>query len=256
MKCQICKKEQQEKYFYEGFNKCRDCIKDYLNVLTTADAYQSAKILLKESNYIENEKLLFDVFFECNSEWRDLDNISKFSTYLKMVNSLPQYKEYGCNQKVINEEKSDIDFINDDILMVKRNMKKATFQNDANAHGKWMNSLRDAFLLRERLESTIKPTYDLYFDVGRAESETNCTIYYKGQVHSLRKLNSNYISEYINKLCKDDNVAIYGDINGLGRVIADSLYSLGYKINNTTLNFVDSSINGGIPRQLECKYDR
>lgn len=255
MYCKRCKKDKpKELNFYKGFDVCKDCLSEYLNDFTKEQAFEKVKELLHENNYIINQELLNDIFFSEKDEYRGRNNIGRLSEYLKRINSLPQYKDY--RYKVINEEKSDIEFINDDIKGVKEHIEYSLKQHNVNEHNKWLNSLRDAFLLRERLESTVKPTYDLYFDVERAGSESNCIIYYKGQVHNLRKFNSSYISEYINKLCEGDNVAIYGDINGLGRVIADSLYSLGYKINNTTINFKDSSINGGTTRQLECKYDR
>jgi len=61
---------------------------------------------------------------------------------------LPEYMGYFTT----NEEKSDIDFINDDIKELKIKISKSLEKEDFNAHNKWMNSLRDAMELRDKLQ--------------------------------------------------------------------------------------------------------
>jgi hypothetical protein len=63
-----------------------------------------------------------------------------------------EYKNTWNNSLKDLEEKSDIDFINDDIKRIKIHIQKALENDDVNQHGKWLNSLRDALELRNKLE--------------------------------------------------------------------------------------------------------
>lgn len=150
MECKICKKEKTEQNFYKGFTECKDCLGNYLNGKSTTQGFEVIKDLLHDNNYIINQELLHDIFFNDRDEYRDSNNIGKLSDYLRKINSLPQYKEY--KYKIVAEEKSDIDFINDDIEQLKKNIQKSLDNYDFNAHNKWMNSLRDAIELRDKLQ--------------------------------------------------------------------------------------------------------
>lgn len=78
--------------------------------------------------------------------------------YMKCLNSLPQYEglefKDSFNNKSKNElEKTDLDFINYDIEKIKTNIGNAVIRGDANLHGKWLNSLREALELKDKLEN-------------------------------------------------------------------------------------------------------
>lgn len=151
MYCKRCKKDKlKEPNFYKGFDVCKDCLSEYLSIFTKEQAFAKVKDLLHENNYIINQELLEDIFFSDKEEYRGSNNIGRLSEYLKRINSLPQYKDF--KYKIITEEKSEIDFINDDINQLKNKITKALGNDDFNAHNKWMNCLRDAIELRERLQ--------------------------------------------------------------------------------------------------------
>ena len=148
MYCKICKKEKLEQKFYKGFKECKDCLEEHLNKLPNTVAYEKVKDLLQNNNYVVNEELLHSIFFSDEDTIRGKNNIGRLGHYLKDINSLPQYNKYRI--KVV--EKSDIDFINDDIKQLKKNIENAIQKEDFNAHNKWMNSLRDAIELRDKLQ--------------------------------------------------------------------------------------------------------
>lgn len=54
----------------------------------------------------------------------------------------------------IRELRTDLDFINYDIEKIKKNIESASIRGDVNLHGKWLNSLREAMELRDKLENT------------------------------------------------------------------------------------------------------
>lgn len=166
MKCKTCKKEKTEQNFYKGFTECKDCLGEHLNGKSTTQAFEEVKDLLQDNNYIVNQELLYDIFFSDKDEYRGSNNLGKLSDYLRKINSLPQYKEY--KYKIINEEKSDIDFINDDIRELKVKISKSLEKEDFNAHNKWMNSLREAIELRDKLENKSKTinTTNLFVENG------------------------------------------------------------------------------------------
>lgn len=165
MKCKICNTEKENKYFYKGFIYCKECISKSLNSKTSIyEALTFCKQVLEDSNYIVNDELLYEIFFNDNSidEYRGLKNDSKLSLYLKKINSLPQYNTYRYKEEQkMNKDESDIDFINKDIEGIKGHLKIAMRTHDFNAHNKWMNCLRDAIELRERLQGGSKYTINL-----------------------------------------------------------------------------------------------
>lgn len=184
MKCKICNTEKENKYSYKGFNYCKECISKSLNSKTSMyDAQMFCKQVLEDSNYIVNNELLYDIFFNDNGidEYRGLKNDSKLSLYLKKINSLPQYSIYGYKEEQkINKEKSDIDFINEDINKLKQNIEKSIRNNDFNAHNKWMNCLRDAIELREKLQGNKESIINIgtimvkdEFDISKLTEELN-----------------------------------------------------------------------------------
>jgi len=176
IKCQECKQERCDSNFYKIIRQrknnkgvytsyiiCKDCImKEYID--NSEGDFSKGLIYICEK---------YNVYYDINlvnsissNEIPDFKNL--FKQYIRYISCMLQYNGLKYKDSVFtsniiveeiidsgrpleSEEKTDIDFINDDIKMIKRNMKNATFKNDANAHGKWMNSLRDALELRENL---------------------------------------------------------------------------------------------------------
>lgn len=78
--------------------------------------------------------------------------------YIRCLNSFPQYEglefKDSFNNKSKNKlEKTDSDFINEDIEKIKGNIASASTRGDVNLHGKWLNSLREALELKDKLEN-------------------------------------------------------------------------------------------------------
>jgi len=86
----------------------------------------------------------------------DVNFIERLKFYIKDIHCLKQYQTMTYLESVGKKEKSDIDFINEDIKQLKNNIEKAIQKEDFNAHNKWMNSLRDALELRDKLEDKTK----------------------------------------------------------------------------------------------------
>lgn len=93
--------------------------------------------------------------------------IERLNFYIKDITSLPQYKNMTY---FVKKEKSDLEFVNEDIKQLKKNIEKAIQNGDFNAHNKWMNCLRDAIELREKLiqKEIIKSTHDNSIAIGNA----------------------------------------------------------------------------------------
>lgn len=60
----------------------------------------------------------------------------------------------NINTPYVNEEdSSNIEFLERDIASIKERILKALDRDDANLHNKWMNNLRDALELKNKLEN-------------------------------------------------------------------------------------------------------
>ena len=190
IKCEFCKSELLENTFYkiitekrnertgeyEPYTVCKKCVmRDYF--LNQTSVFQH------DVNYICKK---YNLYYDINIVDRIVNSDNKeykIGHYIKEISSLRQYidKKYKDsvflkdNDNDINiEEKSDIDFINDDIQQLKKNIEKAIQKEDFNAHNKWMNCLRDAIELREKLnnnrELTIQEIDNLTVDYGIEET--------------------------------------------------------------------------------------
>jgi len=151
---------------YQPFVICKDCIKkDYLAEYEKVDNdFRQALIIMCTKYNIYYDENLMQSSKDNNIE----DGWNLFQQYIKYISSLRQYiglkykdsiwenkkSSIGNYSDILIpvEEKSDIDFINDDIKQLKKNIEKAIQKEDFNAHNKWMNCLRDAIELRERLQ--------------------------------------------------------------------------------------------------------
>lgn len=160
---------------YQPFVICKDCIKkEYLLEYEKVnnDFRQALIITCTKYNIYYDENLMQSIK-ENNIE----DGWNLFQQYIKYISSLPQYNglkykdsvwsdknihtKTGISEDIIENEKSDLDFINDDIKQLKKNIEKAIQKEDFNAHNKWMNCLRDAIELRETLKGVNKYTINL-----------------------------------------------------------------------------------------------
>ena len=166
--CTECHQEKDEKEFYKRFitdegqqvmnqgvviatlhntkGICKECLlKKVINVFKSnkGDYAKTINDICKEYNLPFVKNILWKL--HGNESENNIKEI--FVGYIKDITSLPQYKN-----KTYCEEKSDIDFINDDIKQLKKNIEKAIQNEDFNAHNKWMNCLRDAIELREKLQ--------------------------------------------------------------------------------------------------------
>lgn len=240
MKCKICNTEKENKYFYKGFTCCKECISKNLNSKTSIyDAQMFCKQVLEDSNYIVNNKLLYDIFFNDNGidEYRGLKNDSKLSLYLKKINSLPQYSTYRYKEEQItNKEKSDIEFINDDIKELKIKISKSLEKEDFNAHNKWMNSLRDALELREKLKehNDISKNYNILFTLNNINDsdEFECKVHLPNRGSVVYRGTLAGLSEWIFKdICENNNNSIFIYHCGSNDEcnLASRLYKLGCK---------------------------
>jgi hypothetical protein len=281
-KCDECEEKVSENKFYriiteklnpkvgeyEPYRICKEClIKDWSFGITDID--DSLKIkdkihyMCKKYNLYYSDSVVDSAISESLTENNSENHYKEFSTYLRIISSLRQYNGLkfkdsiyiNDNAKPIEQEskeKSDIDFINDDIKGVKYHIEYSLKQHNVNEHNKWLNSLRDAFLLRERLESTIKPTYDLYFDASR-DSNDLTIIYYKNDIYYLRNKNIYEIANNIKNIILDDEVKIYGNISNVGLMLADELKQLGLKVEPINIRTFDEK-TGWVCR--EQNYDR
>jgi hypothetical protein len=166
--CTECKQGKNEKDFYKRFTKdnksdvkyqekviatvstnkfgiCKDClIKEVINnyKLNKGDYYKTLEDICKKYNLPFIESIVWK--FHKNESMENIKQM--FDNYIKDVMYLESTEE----------EKSDIDFINDDIKELKVKISNALQKDDINAHGKWMNSLRDALELRDKLQGNIE----------------------------------------------------------------------------------------------------
>lgn len=175
--CTECKKFETGDMFYSRFYKkvnrthqnmtsyegvCKEClIKEYQASLENfnGDLYKAIDYICAKYDLPFEEELVG------NKQGEDLSKTKIFQNYIRVINSLPQYSKgvYTQTTKTIkadvivagklNINDSDIDFINKDIKKIKENILKCESPNE---HGKWMNSLREALLLKKEIENNIE----------------------------------------------------------------------------------------------------
>jgi hypothetical protein len=249
----ITNRKNEETDEYECYTICKKCLtNEYLSfkkdehIISYRDR-MAIKYVCEKYNIYFNYSVANKI---CNDE--NIKSEIKLGKYLKEISSLQQYKNKQYKDSILTNKDSkinkvktwtDTDFLNIDIKNIKIKIMNAIEKDDVNAHNKWQNSLRDAFILRERLESTTKPTYDLYFDVERRDDgNCKCRIYFKDKVNGVVG-DFKFIAKYIFDLCINENVNIYGDTFGLGMGLADYLKELGYIVKPTIINSTDVTRN-------------
>jgi hypothetical protein len=152
---------------YQPFVICKDCIKkEYLSEYEKVnnDFRQTLIIMCTKYNLYYDENLM-----QSSKDSNIEDGWNLFQQYIKCVSSLFQYQklkykdsiflakdikpeDINTDNTIIIKEKTDIEFINDDIKGIKNHIEYSLKQHDHNAHNKWMNCLRDAIELRDKLQ--------------------------------------------------------------------------------------------------------
>jgi len=140
---------------YEPYNICKQCLLQDYFLNGTSSFKRDVKYICEKYNLYYDVNIAERIISSENKDY-------KIGSYIKEISSLRQYidKKFKDSIFVSNEtyevtEKSDLDFVNEDIIKLKRNIKKS-INGDFNAHNKWMNCLRDALELREKLINSNK----------------------------------------------------------------------------------------------------
>jgi hypothetical protein len=180
LQCEECAKLQLENNFYkiiteklnnktgeyEPYRICKKCITSDYSFGFYSDKDRIYNMCEKYNLYYNDS--IVDEVISSEKEY-------KFGDYLRIISSLRQYQDKKFKDSVFENSKeeqnkeSDIDFINNDIIQLKRNIKKALDNYDYNAHNKWMNSLRDAIELRDKLQGN----KNYVINIGTINSNTN-----------------------------------------------------------------------------------
>jgi hypothetical protein len=181
--CSECKTTKRKRDFYIRLISDTEKIKDEdsedieLPVGICKDCFMNKYFKYLDDNNGDTKKSIYKLCKQYNLPYdsRLIDSLCEstescsgvLKTYIRHIHSLNQYKvsfddyvmnnsndtisEFGVNTSVEIKEKSNIDFIEEDIKQIKINIQKSSESNDVNAHGKWLNSFRDALALREDL---------------------------------------------------------------------------------------------------------
>ena len=180
-KCDYCHKEQSEHNFYkivteklnretgeyEPYTVCKDCLLyEYI--------YGGNVTEIKIHRMCLDYNLYYDTVISSNIILKKQKHRDTLIEYLRIISSLPQYIGKKYKDSVFEqEEKSDIDFINDDIKELKVKISKSLEKEDSNAHNKWMNSLRDAMELRDKLQGNKDCTINIGTIMVKDETDIN-----------------------------------------------------------------------------------
>lgn len=183
--CTECQTRKDEKEFYSRFVKddTFDVTEHKVVVATIHDT--NAKGICKEcliekfthtyklfnNNFERTLKVMCEDYnlpfvVSLISLHNDVNYIERLKLYIKDISSLPQYKNMTY---FVQKEKSDIDFLNDDIKGVKEHIEYSLKQGSVNEHNKWLNSLREALELKDKLENSNKweESFLLYQENGK-----------------------------------------------------------------------------------------
>jgi hypothetical protein len=162
----IFRKLNEKTNEYEFTYICKDFLKKEFEMFLNnkKDITEAMKCMCRKYDIYYNIEVLSNIISN-----NDI-NVYIFGKYIKEINSLKQYedKKYKDSineniiiKKVLTDDKSDIDFINDDIKGLKHNIQNALYNKDFNAHNKWMNSLRDAIELRDKLQGNSNNVFNI-----------------------------------------------------------------------------------------------
>lgn len=156
MYCKKCKTDKEKYYFYNGIiGICKDCLQnEFERYKQKDDAYDKIPFLIICRKY--------NLYYDDNLVESLHEKKFILKEYLKIIKTLPQYKGlyFKDSFNKINENslseyfgdvKDDIDFIEKDIIIIKNHIINSLDTGDINAHNKWMNNLRDALELKNKL---------------------------------------------------------------------------------------------------------
>lgn len=102
----------------------------------------------------------YDLPYDIKLIKNNTSKTGELKNYIRTISSLKQYEykgfvEHYHEPKNKTENMSDIEFLERDIESIKIKMSDSLDRDDVNAYGKWMNSLRDALQLKDKLENNI-----------------------------------------------------------------------------------------------------
>ena len=231
--CTECKSVKKESKFYQRvisacYNEnnnltgiCKEClIAEFQSALENfkGNVIDSIDYICSKYNLPFVRKLILT--------YREGESGTKaFKEYMRSISSLPQYRgmryEKGDKEKEV-EYKSDIDFLEEDIKSLRMKIVKALEHDDVNAHGKWMNSLREACRLKSDLERDKKtPTkWELKWSKYKIEDDIPMISIWEqnqdGEVRSVEKfrLYDNNMLKKVISLTNQIHINDYMDSNG------------------------------------------
>jgi hypothetical protein len=191
IQCKKCEGVQLENNFYKPLKKnriCKDCLcKEFIfqyNGIYDNDFGATIEWMCKEYNLPFVQELIY--YHENVLNIKD-----KLECYMNDISLLPMYQN-----KIITKEKSDIDFINEDIKGVKEHIEYSLKQHDFNSHNKWLNSLRDALELREKLQGNNNNTFNIKIHEIRTDS-------FDEIIQAIQQSQANQIGNSFNKTSID-----------------------------------------------------
>jgi hypothetical protein len=166
--CEKCTGVQKIENFYKPLEKnkiCKDCLyKEFIfqySGIYDCDFGVTIDWMCKEYDLPFVDQLIY--------YHKEIENIKdKLECYINDISLLPMYQ----NSNDVKEE-PDIDFINDDIKQLKVKILKTLEKDDFNAHNKWMNSLRDAIDLRDKLRGNKDTTINIGTIMVKDDTDIN-----------------------------------------------------------------------------------
>jgi hypothetical protein len=209
IKCKKCEGIQLRNNFYKPLERqevCKECLsKEFMfqyRAMFDCDFGETIEWMCKEYN--------LPFVYELIYYHEDISNINdKLESYINDISLLPMYQDSSDIK-----EKSDIEFINDDIKQLKKNIEKAIQKEDFNAHNKWMNCLRDALELREKLQGNNNNTFNITIgDIKNIDFDKVMKEIISKSKETINKQdidNVDYISECILRSLNDNYEIAYG----------------------------------------------
>jgi len=173
--CTECSETKSENEFYKRFIKTGSYgVKNAFYVFNTLERVQGIckECLIKEFQAsLENFKgdvkeaikyicSKYDLPYDKQLIKNNTSKTGELKNYIRTISSLKQYEYKGFVEHYHEPENkidnmSDVEFLERDIENIKIKMSDSLDRDDVNAHSKWMNSLRDALQLKDKLENNI-----------------------------------------------------------------------------------------------------
>ena len=195
MYCHKCRKEREGKHFVKGIlGICKECLqKEFDGYIDKDDIYNKIPFLLicRKYNIYYDDGLIESLEGQKFPLIKYLSEITLFPQYkgLHFKDSFNNIKENKLSE-YFGDGKDDIDFIEKDIQTIKNYIINSLDKGDFNAHNKWMNNLRDALDLKNKLENKTD-TYNTFNvniskDMDINEFAEKLNYYIKNSVNNLK----------------------------------------------------------------------